>query len=68
MESHVKFLGLMHILVGGFGGLSSIIFFGLFAGPATASAYGPLIGYTVTGWMMLLLILMLPRSRWAWDC
>ncbi|HTA72119.1 MAG TPA: hypothetical protein VK776_27740 [Bryobacteraceae bacterium] len=60
MESHVKFLGLMHILVGGFGGLGSIIFFGLFAGPTTASAYGPLIGYTVTGWMALLLILMLP--------
>jgi hypothetical protein len=25
-----------------------------------ASSYGPLIGYSVTGWMMLLLILMLP--------
>ncbi len=60
MESHVKFLGLMHILVGGFGGLASIIFFGLFAGAATAAAYGPLIGYTLTGWMALLLILMLP--------
>ena len=50
----------MHILVGGFGGLGSIMFFGLFAGPATTSAYGPLIGYTITGWMALLLILMLP--------
>ncbi len=50
----------MHILVGGFGGLASIIFFGLFAGAATAAAYGPLIGYTLTGWMALLLILMLP--------
>ena len=50
----------MHILVGGFGGLASIIFFGLFAGASTAAAYGPLIGYTLTGWMALLLILMLP--------
>ena len=60
MEAHVKFLGLMHILVGGFGGLASIIFFGPFSGPTTAAAYGPLIGYTITGWMALLLILMLP--------
>jgi hypothetical protein len=60
LEAHVKLLGLMHILIGGFGGLASIIFFGLFAGPTTASAYGPLIGYTVTGWMVLLLVLALP--------
>lgn len=50
----------MNILVGGFGGLASIIFFGLFAGPTTAAAYGPLIGFTVTGWMALLLILAVP--------
>lgn len=60
MESHVKFLGLMHILVGAFGGLASFVFFGLFAGPATVAAYGPLISYTITGWMALLLILMIP--------
>lgn len=50
----------MNILVGGFGGLASLLFFGLFAGPAMAAAYGPLIGYTITGWMGLLLVLALP--------
>jgi hypothetical protein len=50
----------MHILVGSFGGLAGLMFFGLFAGPATASAYGPLVGYTITGWMVLLLVLAIP--------
>jgi hypothetical protein len=45
------------ILVGAFGGLAGIMYFGFFAGP---TAYGPVIGYIVTGWMILLLVLMLP--------
>ena len=60
MDSHVKTLGLACILVGGFGGLAAIIYFGLFAGPASSAAYGPVIGYLVTGWMLLMLILMIP--------
>ncbi len=57
MDSHVKTLGVLCILIGALGGLAAIAFFGFFAGP---TAYGPLIGYLVTGWMILLLILMLP--------
>jgi hypothetical protein len=60
LDSHVKTLGLACILVGGFGGLAAIIYFGLFAGPASSAAYGPVIGYLVTGWMLLMLILMIP--------
>ena len=57
MDSHVKTLGLLCILVGALGGLAGITYFGFFAG---LTAYGPVIGYIVTGWMILLLALMLP--------
>ncbi len=60
MESHVKFLALLNILVGGFGGLAATIFFLLFAGPTTVSSYGPLIGFVITGWMWLMLLLAVP--------
>jgi hypothetical protein len=60
LESHVKVLGLLNILVGGFGGLAATIFFLLFAGPSAAAAYGPLVGFAVTGWMLLMLLLTVP--------
>jgi len=60
LENHVKVLGLSFILAGGFGGIASLMFFLLFAGPASVSTYGPLIGLMVTGWMWLLLILAVP--------
>jgi len=60
LENHIKVLGLLFILAGGFGGIASLVFFFLFAGPASVSAYGPLIGFMVTGWMWLLLILAVP--------
>ncbi len=60
MENHIKVLGLLFILAGGFGGIASLVFFLLFAGPASVSAYGPLIGFMVIGWMWLLLILAIP--------
>ena len=46
--------------MGGFGGLAAGVFFLLFAGPATAASYGPLVGFAITGWMWLMLILTLP--------
>jgi hypothetical protein len=46
--------------MGGFGGLASAIFFGLFAGPAAAAFYGPMAGYMVTGWMYMMLALTIP--------
>jgi len=60
LDNHVKVLGLLFILAGGFGGIASLVFFLLFAGPASVAAYGPLIGFMVTGWMWLLLILAAP--------
>ena len=42
------------------GGLAAGLFFLLFPGPTAAAAYGPLIGFAITGWMWLLLILTLP--------
>jgi hypothetical protein len=60
LENHIKVLGLLFILAGGFGGIASLVFFLLFGGPAYAAAYGPLIGYIVTGWMWLLLTLAVP--------
>lgn len=57
MESHVKILAILCILMGGFGGLASLAFFGFFSSP---TAYGPVIGYVVTGWMLLMLILTIP--------
>lgn len=60
METHVKFLGLLNILVGGFGGLAASVFFLLFAGATTVSTYGPLIAFVVTGWMWLMLVLTIP--------
>ncbi|HEY6390104.1 MAG TPA: hypothetical protein VIX89_02430 [Bryobacteraceae bacterium] len=59
MDNHVKVLGLLFILAGGFGGIASLVFF-LLAGPASVTAYGQLIGFVVTGWMWLLLILAAP--------
>jgi hypothetical protein len=65
----------LYILAGGFGGLASLIFFLLLAGPSTAAAYGPISGYMVTGWMVLMLVLAIPSivvgiglmsfQRWA---
>ncbi len=60
MEPHVKVLGLLHMLVGGLGGVAGILFFGLFAGPTFAASYGPIVGYTVNGWVILMLILVIP--------
>ena len=61
MEVHVKTLGLLYILAGGFGGLASLVFFLLMAaGPTSAAAYGPISGYMVTGWMALMLLLAIP--------
>lgn len=60
MESHVKVLGLLYILAGGFGGLAGIVFFLLLAGPSAAAAYGPISGYMISGWMILMLILTIP--------
>jgi hypothetical protein len=60
LENHIKVLGLLFILVGAFGGIAALVFFLLFGGPASAAAYGPLIGFMVIGWMTLLLILALP--------
>jgi len=60
VESHVKVLGLLYILVGGFGGLAGIVFFLLLAGPSVAAAYGPISGYMISGWMVLLLVLTIP--------
>ena len=60
METHVKILGLLYILAGGFGGLVSLIFFLLMAGPSNAASYGPVSGYMVTGWMVLMLVVALP--------
>ena len=60
MEVHVKSLGLLYILAGGFGGLASLVFFLLMAGPAGAAAYGPISGYMITGWMVLMLLLAIP--------
>jgi hypothetical protein len=57
LDSHVKTLGVLCILVGALGGLAGGLYFGFLAGP---TAYGPVIGYILTGWMLLLLILMLP--------
>ena len=75
METHVKILGLLYILAGGFGGLVSLIFFLLMSGPSNAAAYGPVSGYMVTGWMMLMLVIAVPTivvgigllgfQRWA---
>jgi hypothetical protein len=45
------------MLLGGVGGLAGIVFFVFFAGP---TAYGPVIDYIVTGWMLLMLILTIP--------
>ncbi|HEV2688516.1 MAG TPA: hypothetical protein VGV35_08170 [Bryobacteraceae bacterium] len=60
MESHVKILGLLYILAGGFGGLAGLVFFLLMAGPAEAAAYGPISGYMISGWMILMLIVAVP--------
>jgi hypothetical protein len=57
LDSHVKTLGVLCILVGALGGMAGITYFGFFGGP---TAYGPVLGYIVTGWMILLLVLMLP--------
>jgi hypothetical protein len=60
VESHVKALGLLYILAGGFGGLAGLVFFLLLEGPSTAASYGPISGYMITGWMILMLILTIP--------
>ena len=60
MDSHVKYLGLLCILAGGLGGLAGLLYFGLFAGPSATAAYGPVISYIASGWMLLLLILTIP--------
>ena len=60
MDSHVRILGVLNILAGGIGALSGIIFFGLFAGPQAAQANGPILGYTITGEMLLMAVLSLP--------
>jgi hypothetical protein len=60
LDSHVKTLGLLCILVGALGGLAGIIYFGVSAGADAIAAYGPVLSYLVTGWMILLLVLMLP--------
>lgn len=75
MEAHVKVLGLLYILAGGFGGLASFVFFLFMDGPASAAAYGPISGYMITGWMVLMLLLAIPSiavgiglmrfQRWA---
>ncbi len=75
MEVHVKVLGLLYILAGGFGGLASLVFFLLMAGPTSAAGYGPIGRYMITGWMVLMLLLAIPSivvgiglmrfQRWA---
>jgi len=75
VEAHVKILGLLYILAGGFGGLAGMVFFLLVAGPESAASYGPVSGYMITGWMVLMLLLTIPSivvgiglmrfQRWA---
>jgi hypothetical protein len=60
LENHVRLLGVLNILLGGWGGLAAITYFGMVAGPAAVAAFGPLAGYLITGLMLLLLVLTLP--------
>jgi len=75
VETHVKILGLLYILAGAFGGIAALVFFLLMAGPTNAAAYGPISGYMVSGWMLLMLVVAVPSivigigllnlQRWA---
>jgi len=54
LESHVRTLGLLYMLGGSFGGLASLLFLTVFPPP------GSVVGYMITGWMWLMLVLTIP--------
>jgi hypothetical protein len=60
LESHVKALGLLNILLGAFGGLVAIVFFGVFGGVSVGSDSNPLYGFATVGLMVLMLVLAGP--------
>ena len=60
MESHVKILGLVNILVGAFGALVSLIFFGVFGGASAGTDEFPLRGFVIVGLMAVMLVLAIP--------
>jgi peptidoglycan/LPS O-acetylase OafA/YrhL len=60
LESHVKILGLVNILVGAFGALVSLIFFGVFGGASAGTDEFPLRGFVIVGLMVVMLVLAIP--------
>jgi hypothetical protein len=60
LETHVKIIGLLYVLIGGFGALAAGLFFGVFGSPAVGSEYSPLLGIFTLGIMIAMLVLALP--------
>jgi hypothetical protein len=60
LENHVKILGLLNILIGAFGALVSLIFFGVFGGASAGTDEFPLRGFVIVGLMLVMLALAVP--------
>ena len=60
MDSHVRIIGLLYILIGGLGALSASIFFAVFGGPSLGAEYSPLLGLASIGVMVVMLVLAFP--------
>ena len=60
METHVKVIGLLYVLIGGFGAIAAALFFLVFGGPPVGSEYSPLLAIAILGVMIAMLALAIP--------
>jgi hypothetical protein len=60
LETHVKIIGLLYVVIGGFGGIAAGFFFEVFEAPAIGSEYSPLLGIFTYGVMIAMLVLAIP--------
>jgi len=60
LENQIKILGLIYVLIGGFGALAALILFGFFGGAVPGPESFPLFGFVANAIMLVMLILAVP--------
>jgi hypothetical protein len=60
LESHIKVVGMLYMVIGVAGAIASLIFFFVFGGPSLGAEYSPMLGIATITIMGAMLALALP--------
>jgi hypothetical protein len=60
LETHVKIVGILYVVIGGLGAIVGLLYFGVFGAPALGAEYFPMLGIATLSVMIAMLALALP--------